>query len=296
MKQSTARDFLQSALRAKRSIPKRLKRQAKPLKIEVAYLKWTLSLLRKYKEAMQTRLHLAIPAILDRAKDRLRHDSINLYVGLLRTRTDAESDAIEELFAQLEVYIGSIFDPNELKARLFSIAEEVGDFNADELNGQLRSVIGVDLVGAEPWLDERLAAFAAENASLITTIPERLHDDVAQATIRAIREGQSTDELAEIIEERFGVAETRAAFIARDQIASLNGELNKERQTGLGVTQFIWRSSHDSRVRPEHAEYDGHTYDWDDPPGEGYVPGEDYNCRCIAEPVLESATDEEDEK
>lgn len=282
MRQSTAKDFLASALRARRSIPKRLKRQAKPLRFEIAYLKWTLSLLKKYELAMKARLHIAIPNILERAKERLRHD--------------AESDAIEELFEQLEVYIGTIFDPDALKARLFSIAEDVGDFNADELNDQLRAVIGVDVVGGEPWLEERLAAFAAENASLISTIPERLHDEVAQATIRAIREGQSTDELAEIIEERFGVAETRAAFIARDQIASLNGELNKERQTGLGVKQFVWRSSHDARVRPEHAEYDGQTYDWDDPPGEGYVPGEDYNCRCIGEPVLESAVDNTDDE
>lgn len=279
MRQSTARDFLQSSL-ALRKAPKRLKRQTKPLKIEITYLKWVLSLLKKYQDALKVRLHLSLPAILDRAKERLRHD--------------AESDAIEELFAQLEVYIGSIFDPETLKARLFDIAEDVGDFNADELNGQLRSVIGVDVVGGEPWLDERLSAFAAENASLITTIPERLHDEVAQATIRAIREGQSTNELADIIEERFGVAETRAAFIARDQIAGLNGELNKERQTGLGVKQFVWRSSHDARVRPEHAEYDGQIYDWDDPPGEGYIPGEDYNCRCIAEPVLGSVTEDDE--
>lgn len=253
--------------------PVKLKRQAKPLSIEIAYLKFTLSLLRKYQEVVKTRLHLSLPAILDRAKERLRHD--------------AESDAIEELFNQLEVYIGSIFDPETLKAKLFSIAEDVGDFNAEQLNGQLRSVIGVDVVGAEPWLEERLSAFAAENASLISSIPERLHDEVAQATIRAVREGQSTDELAGVIEERFGVAEDRAAFIARDQIAGLNGELNKERQTGLGVTQFVWRSSHDARVRPEHAEYDGNVYSWDDPPGEGYIPGEDFGCRCVGEMYLE---------
>ncbi len=279
MRQSTAKDFLQSALRSRRTVPKRVKRQASPIKLEVKYLKFTLALLNKYRVAMEARLHLSLPAILDRAKERLRHD--------------AESDAIEELFAQLEIYIGSIFDPDTLKAALYSLGDEIGDFSAEQLNGQLRSVLGVDIVGAEPWLDERLSAFAAENASLITTIPERLHDEVAQATLRAIREGQSTDELADIIEDRFGVAETRAAFIARDQVAGLMGELNKERQTGLGVSQFIWRTSGDERVRPEHREYNGNTYSWDDPP-DGLIPGQDFNCRCVAEPVLESAADGED--
>jgi SPP1 gp7 family putative phage head morphogenesis protein len=279
VRQSTARDFLKSALHARRSIPKRLKRQAKPLRFEIVYLKFILSLLSKYKDAMQSRLHIAIPNILERAKERLRHD--------------AESDAIEELFEQLEVYIGTIFDPDSLKEWLFSLADDVGDFNADQLNDQLRSVIGVDVVGAEPWLEERLSAFAAENASLITTIPERLHDEVAQATIRAIREGQSTDELADTIEERFGVAETRAAFIARDQIGGLNAEIAQERQTGLGIKTFIWRTSEDARVRPEHAERDGQEYSWDDPPDDE-IPGQPINCRCLAEAVLASAVDEDE--
>ncbi len=44
---------------------------------------------------------------------------------------------------------------------------------------------------------------------------------------------------------------------------------------------YIWRTAGDERVRPEHAQYNGTKRAWSDSPD----PGEDFNCRCWAEPV-----------
>ena len=85
--------------------------------------------------------------------------------------------------------------------------------------------------------------------------------------------------------ERTDVSDSRAKLIARDQVAKLNGELTKERQTDLGVTGYIWRTVGDERVRDEHADNDGQFFTWDSPPSTG-APGEDIQCRCWAEPVL----------
>lgn len=49
------------------------------------------------------------------------------------------------------------------------------------------------------------------------------------------------------------------------------------------TTHYIWRTSGDSKVRSTHAENDGKIFAWDSPPETGH-PGEDYNCRCWAEP------------
>lgn len=46
---------------------------------------------------------------------------------------------------------------------------------------------------------------------------------------------------------------------------------------------YIWRTVGDDKVRETHAERDGCIFSWDDAP-EGGHPGEDYNCRCTAEP------------
>jgi len=44
---------------------------------------------------------------------------------------------------------------------------------------------------------------------------------------------------------------------------------------------FIWRTVGDDRVRGAHAALEGEIRSWGDSPD----PGEDYNCRCWAEPI-----------
>ncbi|MBQ4399885.1 MAG: hypothetical protein II830_01165 [Alphaproteobacteria bacterium] len=49
---------------------------------------------------------------------------------------------------------------------------------------------------------------------------------------------------------------------------------------------YIWRTCKDDKVRGKHAEREGMVFNWHVPP-EGGHPGEDYNCRCWAEPYDE---------
>ena len=56
-------------------------------------------------------------------------------------------------------------------------------------------------------------------------------------------------------------------------------------QAGMGLTEFIWRSRDDGRVRPEHQAHDDQTFSWSAPPEDG-TPGQAYGCRCSAEPVF----------
>ena len=55
--------------------------------------------------------------------------------------------------------------------------------------------------------------------------------------------------------------------------------LKEERTT----THYIWRTRGDGKVRDSHAANNGKIFAWDNPPSTGH-PGEDYGCRCIAEP------------
>ena len=52
--------------------------------------------------------------------------------------------------------------------------------------------------------------------------------------------------------------------------------------------QYIWRTARDEKVRKDHAERDGKTFDYANPPNGGN-PGDDYNCRCWAEPIPENS-------
>lgn len=53
----------------------------------------------------------------------------------------------------------------------------------------------------------------------------------------------------------------------------------------LGIEHYVWLSAADDRVRPGHAQRHGIVYAWDEPP-EDEQPGQAFNCRCYARPVI----------
>lgn len=60
----------------------------------------------------------------------------------------------------------------------------------------------------------------------------------------------------------------------------------------IGKTgQYIWHTAQDEKVRKDHAERDGKSFDYANPP-KGGNPGEDFNCRCWAEPLPENTLKE----
>jgi SPP1 gp7 family putative phage head morphogenesis protein len=89
------------------------------------------------------------------------------------------------------------------------------------------------------------------------------------------------------------VSVSRAKLIAKDQVNKFYGELNRERQRGLGIRKATWRTAADNRVRDEHEALNGTVYDLDNPPEGG--PGQPVGCRCYDDPDLESVTEAEPE-
>lgn len=63
-----------------------------------------------------------------------------------------------------------------------------------------------------------------------------------------------------------------------------------ETKNAKPATHYIWRTRRDGKVRSAHAEREGQIFSWDNPP-EGGHPGEDYGCRCTAEPYLPEASE-----
>lgn len=216
--------------------------------------------------------------------------------GALNTaRENAWTDDASRLLRAMRLRVeADLPDPDRLAK---TTAASVGAWNDREWRKVLRGTLGVEVFQREPWLKPELDGWATENASLITTLREDTIADVERWTVRALRAGERHEDVAKRVRERFGVAKSRAEFIARDQVSKLNGKLTERRQEALGVEEYIWRTTGDDRVRPSHAEKDGKKFRWDDPPADTGHPGEDYQCRCVAEPVLgplvEAAIEEE---
>lgn len=166
---------------------------------------------------------------------------------------------------------------------------------------------GIDVLQHSPRLRTAMQAASIQNANLITSIPERYLRDVSNTVFSNMRIGLLPREIAKRIEDDYGVAQRRARFIARDQTAKVNGELNKQRQIDAGYEFFEWEDSDDERVRSSHHRiattdvgYGPGIYRWDDLPtnerGERVQPGSDYQCRCGARPVRNSKVKRNQEK
>jgi SPP1 gp7 family putative phage head morphogenesis protein len=93
------------------------------------------------------------------------------------------------------------------------------------------------------------------------------------------------EELKARLLERADVSTSRAELIARDQVLKVNGQITQIRQENAGITEYVWSTSRDERVRESHAALEGETFSWSSPPEPGH-PGQDYQCRCVALPVI----------
>lgn len=250
---------------------------------------------RMPRQKRPTAVTLAYFQVIKHSLDRLRtlvreRLAPRLEAWAAEFRRDAASDDVDQVLAQIAAEMTQEFSPNRLKAIAEHFGQRASEFQKEELRKQIRAALGVDILAAEPNISGRLRTFAAENAALIKTIPTQALSQIEALTLRAVQAGTRHEEIATAIEERFEVAESRAALIARDQVQKLAAAVDRDRQEGLGVTRFTWRTALDERVRDSHAELDGEVFSWDALPmvdGELAYPGSPINCRCVADPVLD---------
>lgn len=174
-------------------------------------------------------------------------------------------------------------DPDKI-ATAFKLLETQ---SADELR-----VAGVPtrdvLLGAEA----KQAAFVRQNTDLIKAEAD-LRRRVERILHDPLNEGRSVADISRMLQEQAGYSQSRAELTARDQTLKLYGQIQEARQTSAGITKYVWTTSLDERVRPDHAELDGTVQEWANPPiadkrtGTRAHPGIFFQCRCTAVPVLD---------
>lgn len=103
--------------------------------------------------------------------------------------------------------------------------------------------------------------------------------------------GYRAQQLVEIIKKDYNTSENKAKFLARQETALLMSKFREERYKSAGVQRYRWSTSKDARVRDRHQLLEGQVFTWDNPPivdeqGHRKHPGEDWNCRCLAIPIL----------
>lgn len=125
-----------------------------------------------------------------------------------------------------------------------------------------------------------------------------LREKIQESTFKGIRHENMVKE----IQKSYGVSVNKAKFLARQETSILIATFKKARYQDAGVKRYKWgcvKMPHQPKgakyvkgeVRYHHGVLEGKEFSWDAPPivnekGEHKNPGEDYNCRCYAKPIV----------
>ena len=250
----------------------------------------TRSIERKYAKALKERFQ----ALRREFKEKILSNFENLKQEVNRgtpqaLRVDDPYDYISRLIDPLTFQIGRKYTKAELLELALDTGKSVNSVVKRSIDNQWRRVLGINPIQGDAKLLEYLKKRAQENVDLITSIDERYFPEIRNGIVNAIQNGADSDRIADYIDDRFDVMESRSTLIAVDQVGKLTSQFQEYRQRELGVTQYVWTTAGDERVRPSHVKMDGTVQSWEDPPtvdGEKVHPGIPINCRCIALPDL----------
>ena len=130
-----------------------------------------------------------------------------------------------------------------------------------------------------------------------------MRQDIAQM----VQGGARTETISKYIQNRWGIAERKAEFLARNESGIAGSVIKATHYQDMGCTHFMWLKSTSKEKRPLHEEYAKKTgnqygrggtniFSFADPPiieqvkaGESYIPkpngqkglpGQTYNCSC----------------
>ncbi len=263
------------AATGRRAPRRRMGNQLQPLAIGRSYAKQLLRLV----DVMRT---ATVEAVGPQLRDWVRESD------KLHGRMDGASKDAASTFAGIKLSLErGAFSTSAVKAVAQKAGQSTADFQKEQLKRQLSVAIGVQVPIFDKDLGQRVEAFTAENVGLIQSIPQQSLQQVQQVVLRGLSVGDRAEDLAADIEDRFDVSESRAALIARDQTLKFFADLNRTRQTDLGITHFTWVTADTERTCEVCEPLNGKRFAWDDPPAEG-MPGQVHpNCQCSADPDVE---------
>lgn len=156
----------------------------------------------------------------------------------------------------------------------------------------LQGVTGLDLnevFRMTPGLEDMIQFKTRENVRLIKSLRADTLAKYEQIILNNVPKGLNANQTFRDLKQAGEISERRAKFIARDQTSKFSSALNQERMKQVGVTEYRWRTARDERVRSRHRQLHGKTFKLSEPPtinGKRVHPGEDFNCRCIMEPII----------
>ncbi len=201
--------------------------------------------------------------------------------------------------------------------RLKLIDKKISEVLPEEIAGSVKTA---DLFDHTLWKTEKEFQKTLENITVApqlsnkqrVRIAEEWQDnmdlfikDFAEEEIKKLRQevmqsafaGNRRESLIDSIQKSYGVTQRKARFLARQETSLMMAKFKEVRYTDVGVKEYRWAcvaGSKNHPVRHSHKILEGKVFRWDTPPittapnepVRRNNPGQDYNCRCFARPIV----------
>lgn len=177
--------------------------------------------------------------------------------------------------------------------------EHLFDSTLWRVNGQFEeSIKGITVA---PKLTE--AQSAKISAEYTTNLNRYIKDftekeilELRQKIAKAAVSGNRHENMISVIQKSYGVTQRKAKFLARQETSLMMTKFKETRYLDAGVSEYKWGCVAGSKAHPVrriHKALEGKIFSWKNPPitdqkGNRNNPGEDYNCRCFAKPILKT--------
>jgi SPP1 gp7 family putative phage head morphogenesis protein len=267
---------------AEKSKNKKQKRLPKPKSIrplQSEYLRFLLSMLAEMKAAVDKEVVPYLNSYLESSKRLMNSDSVSF-------KNDSYSDEIAIAMTKAKILGTKNFGIDVIRSLLTKHGLKVSDQSIKTFSDQFKAVTNVEISFKNaPWLFDELKAYTKTNVDYITSIQNTYFSQIEETILRDVQAGKLASDTAKDIFKRYEVSKSRAKLIAQDQTSKFYSSITAIQQKEVGVEKYQWSTSLDERVRPLHAEREGQTYYWNDPPSDGN-PGFPIRCRCVALPIF----------
>lgn len=180
------------------------------------------------------------------------------------------------------------FSEDRIKKIVTKLFNSVDEKNKEQLYNRLeRGGLGINaqkLIRSDGTRTE-LNALILETVAWASRLRDNSLEDFTANTLRSMALGQDIDEVAKTLDKLVTNRANHSKFLANNQVGNFNSLLTKVRAQRLGITEAIWVTSEDEKVRKCHRVRNGKKFKlskglFSSCDGLWLLPAVDYNCRC----------------
>ena len=219
---------------------------------------------------------------------------------------DGVASQLEILFNKLNARFAGVITAGFASITANEVVTQTAKTNKKRFDTSIERATGVDYgaIIATEGLTDFMESSINRNTSLITNLSPEYLKQIRVIVTNGVSSGAKYSTIAQQITGIKGANASlgnRIKTIAMNEIQTINSQLTLRRSTSLGITEGIWRTSDDEKVRgnpsgkypkakPSHFKLDGKKFNlkkgMKTETGTYIWPGSEINCRCDYSPVI----------